>query len=432
MKNLSKTILKPDRFPFFYGYIIVIVGTLGVLVSIPGQTIGVSAFTNPLMNALNLTRDQFSFAYGIGTFASSLILTQVGKWYDKYGVRIVAFGATLILALALYLLSVSKILTNNIYRFLSIQTWIIPFTILIILFFLLRFSGQGVLTLISKNMVMKWFNARRGRVNALISIVISLGFSISPLWISILIDNYQWQGAWRYMSVGVLLFLSIIFFFFHDNPELFGLKPDGKLKRYKKTVINSELKEYTLREALSTRAFWIYSLILAFNGYFITGFTFHVQSIFENAGFDKEKAISVFLPMSLVSVVISLFSNYISDSIKLRKLLIAMIFGAMIFVIGVISLKAGPGYYLIVIGSGIMGGLFSVLSTITWPRFFGRKHLGAISGKSMSMIVIGSAIAPALFSLSNSYFGGYESISWLSLLFLIILLIGSGKAVNPQ
>ena len=37
----------PSRLPFFYGWLVLVVATLAILVSIPGQTMGVSVFTEP-------------------------------------------------------------------------------------------------------------------------------------------------------------------------------------------------------------------------------------------------------------------------------------------------------------------------------------------------------------------------------------------------
>lgn len=50
------------QFPFFYGYVLMVIGTIGIWASVPGQTIGVSTFTDPVKDALGLTRDQFSAA----------------------------------------------------------------------------------------------------------------------------------------------------------------------------------------------------------------------------------------------------------------------------------------------------------------------------------------------------------------------------------
>ena len=68
-----------STFPFFYGYIIIFSGTIGVLMSAPGQTIGISVFTDFLIDALGITRDSLSLAYLIGTMSSSFLLTRAGK-----------------------------------------------------------------------------------------------------------------------------------------------------------------------------------------------------------------------------------------------------------------------------------------------------------------------------------------------------------------
>ena len=70
VKDISNkfSIVNPTKVPFFYGYIVLIIGTLGVWASTPGQTVGVSVFTDPVKDALGLTRNQFSNAYMIGTF----------------------------------------------------------------------------------------------------------------------------------------------------------------------------------------------------------------------------------------------------------------------------------------------------------------------------------------------------------------------------
>ena len=82
-----------------------LMGTFGVLMSVPGQTIGVSVFTDSLIDALSISRDQLSFAYMFGTILSSLMLTRAGKLYDRIGIRLVASGASLMLGLALIYLS---------------------------------------------------------------------------------------------------------------------------------------------------------------------------------------------------------------------------------------------------------------------------------------------------------------------------------------
>ena len=87
--------VKPSKSPVFYGYVILLVGTLGIWASVPGQTIGVSVFTDPVKDALGLSRNQFSNAYMIGTLMSALAIGRAGIWFDRYGARYVAFVAAI-------------------------------------------------------------------------------------------------------------------------------------------------------------------------------------------------------------------------------------------------------------------------------------------------------------------------------------------------
>jgi MFS family permease len=89
-------------------------------------------------------------------------------------------------------------------------------------------------------------------------------------------------------------------------------------------------------------------------------------------------------------------------------------------------------YYLLIAGYGIMSGLFSVLNTVTWPRFFGVKHLGAISGYSMSWTVIASALGPYLFSLSLKFSGTYTIGIFVAMTIAVVLFVLAFKANNVE
>ena len=52
----------PSRTPFFYGWVIWFLSTLGFLMSIPGQTMGMAVFTDPFLEAFDMTRTELSLA----------------------------------------------------------------------------------------------------------------------------------------------------------------------------------------------------------------------------------------------------------------------------------------------------------------------------------------------------------------------------------
>jgi OFA family oxalate/formate antiporter-like MFS transporter len=84
MKQLPNIPFAPDRIPVFYGWIILAVGTIGIIMSLPGQTIGVSIFTESLLRDLEINRNSLSLAYLIGTVGSGLLITRAGKMYDRF------------------------------------------------------------------------------------------------------------------------------------------------------------------------------------------------------------------------------------------------------------------------------------------------------------------------------------------------------------
>ena len=434
MSNIfRKPLIDPAKSPIFYGYVILIIGTIGIYCSIPGQTIGVSVFTDPVKDALGLSRNQFSNAYMIGTIFSSLVIGRAGVWFDRYGARNVAFFAALSLGFTLFLCSWSAQMSLFIKELLSTDTWMVPFLIMTLLFFLLRFAGQGVLTMASRNVIMIWFDKNRGKVNAFSSVALSFGFSSSPLWINALIEGNGWQQTWQYLAIGLLVFSVFIFFLYKISPEKHGLLPDGSKSPTKEEEENAIVpKQFTLLEAKKKRAFWMYGLTLAFNSFFITGLTFHVVSIFTNEGFLKEDAIAIFLPGSVVAVTVSTLFNFLSDYLPLKLYLYLMLLGGFLASLGFLLLSTPLGVPMLIAGFGILGGFFAVLNAVAWPRFFGRTHLGSITGKIMSFLILASALAPSIFSLFLSIFGSYEMVGYLGLAFLLFLAIGSIKANNPQ
>ncbi len=434
MKQFARVPFGADRFPFFYGWWIVGMGTLGIVMSIPGQTIGVSTFTDSLLDALGMNRDTLSLAYMCGTITSSLILTKAGKLYDRYGARPIAITASFGLGVALlYMSQVDKILQFFIH---DAQTTPVVLTFIAILFgfLLMRFFGQGVLTLASRTMMMKWFDTKRGFAMGFSNVAISLLFSMAPVLYEYLIQQYGWRSAWQFTAlVLIFIFPIIIFVFFRNDPTDVGLVPDGQPINPKAVKNHFPVKQdFTLEAARKTLSFWVVTGLLAMQGLYITGFTFHVVSIFAEAGLSRATAISVFQPTAITAVIFTLGFSWIADKTKVKYLIYIMSLGGGLACTGMIILDYTIGFYLLVFGNAFMMSLFGVVNSIAMPRFFGKQHLGAIIGQVMTVVVFGSAIGPYLMSSSLSYTGSY----WISGLVCMVCFLSLGIAAiymkNPQ
>ena len=424
-----------SKFPFFYGWVILAAGTIGILMSIPGQTMGVSVFTESLLSDLQINRNNLSLAYLVGTLGSGLIITRAGKLYDQYGARVMAFIAGVMLGVMLvYLTRIDRLVSS-----LSEVGWLSPalltFVLLAIGFWGIRFFGQGLLTMVSRNMVMKWFNRRRGLANAVLGIFSALGFSVAPKILDLVIQRFEWRGAWIFLAILVgIVFALFVLFAYRDNPEACGCVADGKLKASKKGRRPPSLPDhdFTLLEARKTTAFWAFTLGLSLAALYISGLTFHVVSVFEASGLTRAQGLGIFIPTSLIAVGVQFLGGYASDYIRLKFLLLLFALGIAFSIVGLTMLGGNSwAYWMIIIGNGVVWGLYTVLIGVTWPRFYGLKHLGAISGFSLSWTVIGSALGPYMFSLSMDLTGSYDLVAWICFAIAVFLVALAFKADNP-
>ncbi len=437
MKNRFINVpFSPHQIPFFYGWVVLAAGALGITLSAPGQTIGISPFTDSLIKALAIERETLSLAYCIGTIGSALLLTWAGKFYDRFGVRITALITGVMIWLALAGLSRIEIITEKAQElFPDIAPAAVTFTLMAFGFFMVRFLGQGVMALVSRNMVMKWFERKRGFANSFIGLCVVLGFSLSPKLFNALIERYTWQGTWLILSVitgGGFLLLTTVFF--RDNPEACGMIPDGNYsaKPHRETIASTPAQSSTLKQACSTYTFWIFNLAMMLFALYITALFFHITSEFNAAGMNREQAIAIFIPTALISAVFQIIGSIISDYIKLKYILMVFLCGIIISSTALACLAPGWPVYALIIGNGIFQGLFGVLLGVTWPRFFGLEHLGAISGFSLSFTVGGSAVGPYIFSLVYKHTGSYAACGIGCLAVSLLLLAGSFKADNPN
>lgn len=404
------------RLPFFYGWVIWLLSTLGFLFSIPGQTMGMAVFTDHLINALGLSRTQLSMAYLIGTVGSSLFLTRAGRWYDRLGGRLMVALASLALGIMLLFISATDVFAG-----VFGGGPVMSFIFIMLGYFGVRFFGQGVLTSSSNNILLLWFEKRRGLMGSARGVFVSLGFSLSPLGLAWLIGANGWRIALWQLALGCMLFAAIAYLFLRDNPKSCGVLVDGGEHSDADTA-SPVVKSATLDQARRTAIFWLISLSLGMHSLFGTAVTFHIVSIFNAAGRTATEAFAYFLPMAIVSTSVNLLSGWLADSRSLKPFLIAMLISFICGAQGLLQLDEQWGYWLLVGGFGVGGGLWAVISNLAFIRNFGPLHLGEITGLCSSIMVFASAIGPALFSLGLDRYGSYAAAEWLCIAGLTLLL----------
>jgi sugar phosphate permease len=431
--------LRPKRFPFFYGWIIVVFSTLGICASMPGQTVGFSVFKSRLSDALELSSMELSVSYMIGTLLSAIGLNAGGRYFDRAGARRATVLSLVALGSVLIGLSFVEIISDWLAQLPGFNTtsWFAPFFVLTVGFALLRFTGQGMVTLSSRAMMGKWFDKRRGAVTAWNGAFLSFAFSGAPLAFESLIQRFGWQGAWQVMGLILVCIFAVLFWVFaRDNPEECGLEMDGGFEgKVRKANLDSIIyRDYTLPEARRTFSFWAFTLMFGLNGLVITAYTFHIFEVGAEMGVSRDYVLELFIPTAFVSVASGFSIAWLTDQsfIRIKYLLCVM---AVSSSVGFLTLGLGSYptmSWLHIIGFGISGGCWGSLSSIVYPRFFGRKHLGAISGLFMTVIVVSSAVGPVFFNFTEIFFGGYRAGFVVAAMVAACIAAASFRADNPQ
>ncbi len=426
----------PRKAPIFYGWIILGASTLGVASSIPGQTVGVGPFKEPLQMALGLTSMHMSVAYLIGTTGGGLLLPKIGGIFDRFGARPMGFYSQIAFALALFFMAGC----DHIYHYLHPEgtpwPWL-AFALVSLGFFLIRFIGQGVVTLTARALIGKWFNVYRGMASAIGGSFTAIFFGSAPAILYGLKELAGWRGAWVVCGLFMLVVMSLLsWLLFRDNPEECGLVMDGKAPPPEPAgKTDPELtvhREFTAEEAIRTYPFWVFTAAFCLNGIYATAFNFHASDIARENSMTEGAFFGLFPYMMMINIPIGFLIGWLTSKVRLRYCLAIMAASMGISAAGITALASFPGKAAFVIGGGIAWGCFGTLMSVMYPRFFGRRHLGKISGWSMLALVLASAVAPLLYSLSLEFTGKYAPASWGVVAAAVVIFIASFRADNPQ
>jgi MFS family permease len=425
---------RPAALPFYYGWVILAVSTVGIVMSVPGQTMGVSVFTDSLLDATGLSRLELSNAYLAGTVLSGLLLPTGGRLADRFGVRSGVIFACVGLGLVLVFLSrVDRVADAASAG--GVPAGVAAWACLAVGFTGIRFTGQGMLTLVSRTMLARWFERRRGLVSSLTGPVTSVAFAGAPLVLALWVERAGWRGAWLEMALVVGAGMGVLgWLLYRESPEDCGLVIDGGAETGADGAPAPApvRHDFTRGEALRTAGFWLVTLGIANHAMVGTGLAFHIVDIGAEAGLDRAAAVAIFLPIAMVSVPTGLAAGAAVDRFPMRYLMMAMMVGQAVMFGFAGHLDDPLTRAACIAGWGFSAGFYGPLTVAALPNFFGRTHLGAIQGVMMMCLVIASALGPSTLAAIKNAFGSYAPGLHLLALLPLFVFVAAPFTRDPQ
>lgn len=399
---------RPRQESGFYGWWMVGLCALTFAMTGPGQTIGISAFIDPMMETLDLTRTEISTAYLIGTIASGLIIPLVGSMLDRLGSR------------------VSMALIGGLFGVvLASMAGVIGLVGLVLGFSAIRI-GQTALSLVSATAVTPWFDRRRGFALGVTTAVGASLIFVFPLGSLALIASFGWRSAWGILGASVLLIVvPVSLKGVVDQPLNLGQMADGRGPLSEAAAHQRvSARSFRRREALMTSSYWIITTSMAAVSAVGTALTFHQVDILGDQGLTPFEAAANFLPQMVGTLVATLVVGAAVDRFSVSRLVV----GVMIMLIGALLLveHVTPGVAATVYGLvlGAASGASRIVEAGATPRLFGLAHLGSIRGTIRFTAVVASAVGPVLMSTTREMLGTYVAVMrWTTCIPLAVIAL---------
>jgi MFS family permease len=401
----------PQRLPFYYGWINVVVASVAMAATLPGRTHGLGLITKPLLADLEISEILYGHINLATALLGALVCLPVGYLIDRFGVRAVAIGVSVGLGGAVAATAAA----------------VGPLSLSVTLF-AVRGLGQGALSVVSMAIVAKWFSRRLGLAMGVYSVLLSIGSVAAVLGTGYLVKTAGWRTAWNTCAFALLAGMApLAWLFVRDTPEACGLPGDvGPTS----AIPESSAADFTLAGALCSPAFWVFALGTSVFNLVWSAVTLWNELILNERGFNGTDDATRVLAILSAS---GLISNLVGGALARRGNLGRLLSGGLLVL--AISLALFPRItsmlqlQLYAVAMGLTGGIVTVVFFAAWRHLFGAAQLGRIQGAAQLITVLASSVGPEIMAQSHARTGSYTPMFYA--LAAVVTVLALAAAVVP-
>ncbi len=349
------------------------------------------------------SRSDVSLAYSASQLVAGVSAPLVGALVDRLGPRrLVLLGGTM---LALGLLGSAY--TSSLWHIIA-------------LYGIVMTIGANCLGLVVfVPLLSQWFVRRRGMAISIVQSANGFGRAVSAPLAQLLISAIGWRRAYlTQAALMVALVLPLAGFFRGTDPSTAGTKAVSESPRERPETDSPWARDWTVREAMRTRHFWLLSTV-----YFCTGLGSFLVSLHQLAfavdiGFDKLYAATVLGLGSFLAIAGTIITGTMSDYIG-RELSAILAYGisivGVVFALFISSPNQGWLLWLHACFFGLTWGARGPAITAKTADLFPGRHLGAILGVITIGTGIGSAVGAWAAGWIHDVTGSYRVAFFLSI-----------------
>lgn len=375
-------------------------GVLLTLNSSFGQTFFISIFAAQIMSEFTLTNGEWGLLYTVGTMASAAVMFWAGILTDRFRARTLACVVMPGLALTCIAMGANKSVIG-----------------LLVIVFLLRLLGQGMIFQLASVSMARWFTGRRGLALSVSGLGFWAGQAALPVLFASLLLVFDWHVLWYLAAAFVLFCFPVVLWLLTQERT-----PSSLAKETSSLGMGG--RHWTRREVITSQLFLLLVPLLVGLSAWGTALFFQQVHIAEVKGWPLVDYLALIPLMTVVSVVTTLVTGSLVDRFGSGRLLqIFPLFWVLSFLVlaGAEDLRTAALAFVVF---GVSTGMQATLITAFWAEYFGTRHIGAIKATSASIVVLGSAIGPGVSGLAIDLgFSFPVQMVWYAIYFAVSMLL---------
>ncbi len=336
-----------------------------------GQTYFISLSAGNIREEFLLSHGDFGLLYMVATLASAVTLTWLGRIVDWYSTRRVIFIIVPALAAACVAMAANRSLI-----------------LLVVIIYLLRLFGQGMMTQTAFTATARWFVGNRGRAVSLVTLGHNVGEAVFPTIFVLVVALVGWRGGW-WIAAACLLAVTL--------PITAALiKGEREPRSDDPGEATAGVRDWTRAEVLRDPLFYLIATGVMAPGFIGTTIFFHQVYLVELRGWSLEVFAASFVVMSGFTIVFALLAGAWIDRFSATRLLPGFLLplGFACLILGTVEAQWGAFAFMTFLGMSY--GISSTLFGAIWPEIYGLKHLGSIRSIVVAVMVLSTAMGPGM------------------------------------
>jgi MFS family permease len=400
---------------------IVIAGCITHAVNTGFSYFGMSAFFPSIEREFGWSRTAISGAFSLARIESGFLGPFEGYLADRLGARRIMF------------IGISLCVTG----FVALsRVHSLPMLYVVVVLGIVLGSSLGYYVPISV-LVAKAFREKRSLAFGIFRMGPGLSGSIVPL-VGWMIGLWGWRSA-AVISAGILLVigfpLAYVISRLSQAEECAEQRADEPHVPGRNKLYISADPQFTLTEALHTRAFWTFSAAMAMRHMVTEGVSVHFVILLVDRGSSMEIASSLLGLSALIGMPARIGMGWLGDRMDKRRLAMALLaaLSASVLVMGYAAHVLIFGTFTIIY-SLAYGGLAALQEPIR-ADYFGTRAFATIQGMSRSVTTLGTFMGPLLagytYDLTKSYAIAFTIFAGVSLLATLLMFVTRAPANDP-